>query len=245
MKFYLLSNFMTSNFWHENLITEYDKDWDRKEDDPLFPRFSRDQGPFCPVCHKNMRHLYPLSPLRREIHVAKPYFGDIVTRGAEVYFSDRAKIIYEESDLKGIEKFRKIEILKVACHNGVRKAKLSPLPTYYWCQIAVDGATWDYEKSKAIYSKPDPIICEYCKDYKGFIRGYSGLYVDESRWNGNNIFELLGIGGKIMVDESFKSWVECNNLTGANLIPESMTSLDLKADSLESTIKKLYNGFTE
>ena len=64
MKFYLLSNFMTSNSWHENLITEYDKDWDRKEDDPLFPRFSRDQGPFCPVCHKNMRHLYPLSPLR-------------------------------------------------------------------------------------------------------------------------------------------------------------------------------------
>ena len=71
------------------------------------------------------------------------------------------------------------------------------------------------------------------------------MYVDESRWNGSNIFELLGIGGKIMVDENFKSWVECNNLTGANLIPESMTSLDLKADSLESIVKKLYNGFTE
>ncbi len=245
MKFYLLRSFVTSNFWDENEIAVYCKDWDRKDDDPLCPRFSNRYGPFCPVCHKSMRSVYPFSPLRREIHVARPYFADIVAHGVQVYFSERAKLLYEESSLKGIEEFREIEILKVVGHNGVRKAKLPPPPTYYFCQIAVDGATWDYEKSKAVYDEPDPIICEYCKDYNGLIKGYEGMYVDESRWNGSNIFELLGIGGKIMVDENFKSWVECNNLTGANLIPESMTSLDLKADSLESIVKKLYNGFTE
>ena len=245
MKFYLLSNFLTDNCWRENEISVFTKDWDRKDDDPLHPKFSNECAPFCPVCHRSMRPSYPLSPLRREIHVARPYFGDIVVRGAKVYFSERAKLLYEESNLTGIEEFKKIEVLRVVCHNGVRKAKLPQVPTYYWCPIVVDGATWDYERSNAVYSDPDPIICEYCKDFTGTIRGYTGLYVDESRWNGSNIFELLGIGGKIMVDENFKSWVECNNLTGANLIPESMTSLDLKADSLESTIKKLYNGFTE
>lgn len=245
MKFYQLRCFMTSNIWEENEITEYCKDWDRKSDDPLYPRFSNDHGPFCPVCHRSMRSLYPFSPLRREMHVAKPYFGDIVAHGVQVYFSERAKLLYEESDLKGIEKFRGIELLKVVGHNGVRKSKLPPPPAYYFCQIAVDGATWDYKKSKAIYSEPDPIICEYCKNYKGLVKGYEGMYVDEERWNGSNIFELLGIGGKIMVDEKFKSWVERNNLTGANLIPESMTSLDLNAESLQNTIEKLYNGFTE
>ena len=245
MKFYLLRNFMTGNCWHENEIRVFAKDWDRKDDDPLHPKFTHDHGPLCPVCHRSMMQLtYPHSPLRREIHVAKPYFGDIVADG-RVYFSERAKLLYEESDLKGIEEFREIEILKVVSHNGVRKAKLPPPPTYYLCQIAVDGATWDYEKSKAVYSEPDPIICEYCKDFKGLIRGYEGLYVDESRWNGNNIFELLGIGGRIMVDENFKSWAERNNLTGANFIPESKTSLDLNAESLRSTIEKLYDGFTE
>ncbi len=172
MKFYLLRSFVTSNFWDENEIAVYCKDWDRKDDDPLCPRFSNRYGPFCPVCHKSMRSVYPFSPLRREIHVARPYFADIVAHGVQVYFSERAKLLYEESSLKGIEEFREIEILKVVGHNGVRKAKLPPPPTYYFCQIAVDGATWDYEKSKAVYDEPDPIICEYCKDYNGLIKGY-------------------------------------------------------------------------
>ena len=243
MKFYQLRCFMTSSIWRENEITEYNKDYDRKDDDPLYPRYSNDHSPFCPVCHKSLRALYPISPLRREIHVARPYFGDIVADGVKVYFSERAKLHYEESDLTGIEEFKKIEILRVVCHNGVRKAKLPPPPTYYWCQVAIDGATWDYEKSKAVYSEPDPIICEYCKNYRGLVKEYRGLYVDESRWNGNSIFELLGIGGKVMVDENFKSWVERNNLTGANLIPESMTSLVSDCD-MTSTITKLYNGLT-
>ena len=246
MKFYQLCDYMTNNYWHENEIKVFCKDWSRKENDPLYPRFKSDYGPFCPVCHESMRtSTYPISPLRREIHIARSYFGDIISDGVRVYFSERAKLLYEKSNLTGIEEFKKIEILKVACHNGVRKAKLPPLPTYYWCPIVVDGATWDYERSKAVYSEPDSIICDYCKNYKGLIKGYDGMYVDESRWNGNNIFELLGIGGKIMVDENFKSWVECNNLTGANLIPESGTSLDLSTESLRSTLEKLYNGFTE
>ena len=55
------------------------------------------------------------------------------------------------------------------------------------------------------------------------IKGYEGMYVDESRWNGSNIFELLGIGGKIMVDETLNLGL-MQQSDGCQSIPESMTS---------------------
>lgn len=55
---------------------------------------------------------------------------------------------------------------------------------------------------------------------------YTGIYVDESRWNGNNIFRLIGIGGTTVVDQTFVDWANENNLTGCHFAPESEPSAD-------------------
>ena len=222
---------MTPNVWEENKIDSYCKDDKLPMSHPLHPQYSIDHGPFCPLCHKSIGNTYSLPPLRREIHLAKPYFGDLINSSLFVYFSERAKKLYEESDLKGVEEFRKIEILRVVTHNGVRKAKLPPCPTYYLADITVDGAIMDYKRSKAVLCPPIGPLCEYCtRPLSGEGRDvdkYTGLYIDESRWNKNNIFYLLGIGGTNVVDQKFKDWFEDNHLVNASsFVPEAESTFN-------------------
>ena len=224
MNFYVVSDKWTPNVWPENEISTYLKDYDRDINDPLFPNFDDHHEPFCPVCHHCLR-TYPLPPLRREIHLAKPYFGDIIVGGPGLYFSEHAMNLYKDAGLTGIEAFRKIEILKVVTHNGVRKGKLPPCPSYYWCDLVVDGAKMDYKKSKAVFCPPVSPLCGFCmiplNHDAGTIDKYTGVYLEESTWNKNNIFLPLGIWSKVMADQVFKNWYDENNLTGIELRPSS------------------------
>ena len=58
------------------------------------------------------------------------------------------------------------------------------------------------------------------KDF-GMIDKYTGIYLEESTWNKNNIFLPLGIWSKVMADQVFKNWYDENKLTGIELRPGS------------------------
>ncbi len=239
MNFYIIEEKMTQNSWEENAISTYQPDESRDENDPLYPKTAHHHPPFCPLCGKSLS-TYALPPLRREIHIAKPFFGDLIYSFG-IYCSERFKILYEQSGLKGIEQFRMIDILRVVTHNGVRKAKLSPLPTYYLADIVVDGAIMDYKRSKAVFCPPIVPLCDYCKlplkEHGCFLDRYSGVFVDQTRWNGNNIFELIGGISLIIVDQTFKSWFDDSQLlSGCLFIPESEKSD--KGHLYDSYVKK-------
>ncbi len=228
MNFYIIQRKRTPNSWNENEIMTYTPDENRDRNDPLYPKIDFNHPPFCPKCGKRLK-IYHLPPLRREIHVAKPYFGDFIS-DSDIYCSERFKTLYEQSGLKGIEQFRKIDILRVVTHNGVRKAKLPPLPTYYLADIIVDGAILDYKRSKAVFCPPIVPLCDYCKlplkkGNGSMLDKTTGIYVDQGRWNGNNIFELIGGISLIVVDKVFKDWFDAQHFNNANLfVPESERS---------------------
>ena len=46
------------------------------------------------------------------------------------------------------------------------------------------------------------------------------VYVDAARWNGNNIFKLIGIGCEV-ADQTFVDWADGNNLKCCHFVPES------------------------
>ncbi|MBQ3388340.1 MAG: hypothetical protein IJG60_03920 [Thermoguttaceae bacterium] len=46
------------------------------------------------------------------------------------------------------------------------------------------------------------------------------IYVDAARWNGNNIFKLIGFGD-IVADQTFVDWADGNNLKCCRFVPES------------------------
>ncbi len=216
MDFFILEGKMTPNIWHENDISSYDKDNLRDWNDPLYPRPIFNQPPFCPLCGHSLR-LYDPPPLRRQIEVARPYFADIVIHGDDMYCSERCRDLFMRSDIQGIERFRKIEILAVLAHNGVRKAKLPPLPVYHLAEIAVDGAAVDDKRSQSVFDPPLGPVCGYCTHGLGE-RGKSrdkhiGLYVDIARWNGYDISRILGTGGTLFATRLFKDFVEENGLT--------------------------------
>ena len=53
------------------------------------------------------------------------------------------------------------------------------------------------------------------------------MYVDETRWNNNNIFELLGGLSLFVVDQRFKDWFDAQHFNNASLfIPDSEMSIN-------------------
>ena len=237
MNFYILKQRKTPNIWVENRISIVsDENWE----DRRYTSYS------CPMCH-DVTKLLPKPPMGKglegEFEVAKPYFGDLVPDYDRIFFSKRARDLFLESGLTGIQKFERIEIVKLKAHNGVRKSKLPPMPEYYLAHIEVDGAVMDYKRSKAVLFAPIVHACEYCSR-SPFLEGryepsnevilistngldkYMGKYVDVSRWNGNNIFLLLGTGGTTVVDQTFVDWARGNNLTGGCFTPENEPCVD-------------------
>lgn len=232
MKFYILKE-IKSNSWHENEFLTFSSDYDRSENDPLYPKLDFNHAPFCPLCHRKLR-VYQHSPLRREIHLAKPYYADVSFSHRSLYCTSRFRNLYiQHPDFKGIEQFRKIDILKVYTHNGVRKAQLPPLPEFYMVDVVVDGAAVDFKKSKAVLRPPIEPVCKFCKKSLGKNGGlsmikHSGLYIDVSNWNNNDIFYLVGIGNTIAVTDKFKEFINDNHLTvNFTFCSESEVSGDL------------------
>lgn len=217
MGFYIVEEFMTDNCWYYNKI------------DPIDRVYDKTHPPFCPYCGRQLRD-YVTFPLNSVMDIAKPYFCDMIYTLGSVYVTERFRDSFEKSGLKGIENFREITLDKIKTHNGVRKAKLPEPPRYFMADLIVDGATIDLKKSKAVFHRPE--FCHYCmfptqEPYErvdfgnmGLVK-WDGYYIDQTRWNGNNIFVVLSYPIYFAVDQKFKDWFEENQfLPGCRFIPE-------------------------
>lgn len=70
------------------------------------------------------------------------------------------------------------------------------------------------DRLAALLESPTRVLYPRCLDK------HMHIYVDAARWNGNNIFKLLGFG-EIIADQTFVDWADGNNLKCCLFVPES------------------------
>ncbi len=184
---------------------------------------------YCPVCGRAVGMLKWLPPHRVKLSSAKPEkWGDFVWgAGFTLIVSDRFKSIYEREGLKGIKFFSPVEVVRV----GKRKTGDLPLglPIYHLIEIVWGGANQDDIASKVVWDK-EP-TCPHCRIDGHHIR-QEGIVLEESSWNGVDIFEARGAPGVILVSERFKGVVERYGLNNVWLIPAEKYGWDERRPGL-------------
>lgn len=173
----------------------------------------------CPVCHKTVSQLRWLPPHRIKLSTSKPEkWGDFVWgAGFPLLISGRFKEIYEKEGLSGIDEISPpVEILKA----GVRK--LPDLPSrhfeYHLIHVPWGGANQDDAASGVSYQNPENIRCSYCRKGVAY-RKQVRIVIEDSSWNGSDIFKPRNTPAQFVVSERFKEMAEKYQLNNLWLIP--------------------------
>jgi len=135
-------------------------------------------------------------------------FGDFIT----FLVSEDFKNKYSNSKLNGISRFEKVVIKKV----NKEKKFLYDIPDYYYVILPVSKIFVDENKSK--YKRNGAIECESCR-VGGVIESMNGVFIDESTWDGKDIFFPINLSGTIIISERFKNFIDENGFTNIEIIP--------------------------
>jgi hypothetical protein len=165
-------------------------------------------APTCAVCSKPIGPRRWIPPykvrLRSGTRTDKP--GDSITGpGFDGFLATtNLQAAYIEASLSGVIDWRPVEIVNWS--GSPYRLTVLPDPT-----ARADVARMDIEFSRS----PD---CSNCQ--QGTIVGYRGVVVDESTWNGDDIFLLMNLG-LLVVTDRFKTIVDENEFTGLSFEPAS------------------------
>lgn len=196
MKFYVINNHLFED-------TEFAYGEEFNDD------FNTGDAERCDKCGAALTSLKWLPPY--EVKLSNPVFGDFVFGTIEPFLvSEHFKNEYEKSNLKGIQNFAPVTIKEV----NNNRTKEQP-PNYFLVNIRLSETLIDEEKSNL--KREGKTQCPECR-MGGIIKGFKGLYLLESSWNGEDIFYAKGLPGTIFVSERFKNFVEDRNISNIELI---------------------------
>lgn len=187
---------------------------------------------WCPVCGRSVSRTRQLPPLRIRLSSGKPErWGDFVWG---TFFtplvSDNFRQMYEKEKLTGIKFFHpQAEVVRV----GGRKSGdfPTPLPTYYFIEVAWGGANQDDLASELVrehHSKPKPQgYCFYCHEGGGMAVSQKRVSIEPGSWTGMDIFEVRGGPPRPVVSERFMCVVEEAGLKNCCFIPTEKYAYEL------------------
>lgn len=183
-------------------------------------------GRRCPVCGGPVESLAWLPPHRSRLSTSKPdKWGDFVWgAGFLVLVSSRFRAVYEEEGLTGIATFHPpVEILRL----GTKKASgfPGPLPVYHLIDIPWGGANQDDIASGVSYELPANVKCPYCRVGVA-CRRQPRVVIDESSWDGTDVFRPRGTPAPFVCSARFKQAVDDHGLTRITLIPAEKYGYD-------------------
>lgn len=186
-------------------------------------------APTCPKCGQYIGGRKWIPPYYIELEMYTRQFGNVVlgTGGDKLVVDDCFKSRFEKVNLTGLEFLGKAEISKIICRGGVKKKQLSEPPLYYIARIQYGSAAIDHEKSGSIFDTGMAPTCQHCR--LGIIRRYSRIVIDESTWNGTDIFLARGIGAAITTTQRFKDWWDSCNFNNCKIIPSEDDHCDFDA----------------
>lgn len=154
-------------------------------------------GQMCPVCGTPVGSLEWLEP--RKVKFSKPKYGEFVY-GIDLLVSERFKMLYESSGLKGIQSFLPVEVVKAK----VAHLRGKPLPDtqYYVLTLVRSNTRLDLKRSKVSGQKRER-RCTLCAPFGSTIDEIDGLYIDDSSWEGESIFHIYAMGDNIFISQEF------------------------------------------
>jgi hypothetical protein len=181
----------------------------------------------CPVCGGTCTAMEWLPPFQIELRMFVKVFGNIIFGPGnnlfmDKYFTNR----FEQSGLTGLEFIGKAEIERIKCYNGVKKKSLGEPPQYYIARMKYGCAAIDHVKSDSQFKVGREPKCDYCRS--GLIEYYPRVVIDETTWDGTDIFFARGIGGKVTCSQRFKDWWDSCHFNNGKLVPVEEYSNDFR-----------------
>lgn len=156
-------------------------------------------GPRCPHCGRPTGLRRWLPPYRVELETWGRHYADIAETGDYLVVSDRFVKLFQEHHLQGLSDFKPVEVVKKT-YRG-RKPAEQP-PSYFQALIPQSPTTIDQQASG--YGWGDgSTLCPVCLRAT-LLKRYTGLVLDETTWNGDDVFFPRG-SGQTMVSERFRT----------------------------------------
>jgi hypothetical protein len=182
-------------------------------------------APHCPQCGEVYDGKEWLPPYRVELEMFTKQYGNVVTgTGGGILVDDYFKDCFEKTNLTGLEIVDKVEVVKLICRMGVRRKSLGTPPQYYLTKIKYGCAAMDHEKSGSVFELGKEPTCDYCR-LGGVIMRYSSITIDESTWDGTDIFLVRGIGA-IVTSQRFKDWWDSCHFNNCRVFPSEEENHD-------------------
>ena len=174
-------------------------------------------APVCPQCGKFVGGMIWIPPYKIELVMYTNQFGNVIDKGEELVVDEYFKSCFEKTDLTGIEFLGEAEITKFTCRWKAKKRQLGTPPQYYVARIKYGCAAIDHNKSGSVFDDGCEPTCDYCRT--GIIRRYPRIVIDESTWDGTDIFLARGKGSTITTSQRFKDWWDSCNFNNCKVVP--------------------------
>jgi hypothetical protein len=168
----------------------------------------------CQKCNSYIGMREPVPPFRVRIETWGIGFGDFAFWLDDFLVSKRFYDAYVSSGLRGLRDFSPTEVLSCRKH----RKHSDEMPLYFRTIPSLGGAKIDLVKSGIDYGELNQGRCDVCLSGPGVLKRWKSVVVDESTWNGDDIFYAYGLPGTLIVSSRFAEWAV--NFDFKNLVLE-------------------------
>jgi hypothetical protein len=162
----------------------------------------------CPVCKAVCGPQVWLPP--RRINASQSDCGDLILGVAfELVVSEKFREAYMAAGLNGLKDFASVEVEEI---KDARYYAARPQITCTRLDELASGVAWEIEP-----------VCSNCR--LGALSKLERVVVDESTWDGSDVFMGTGLYGVKLVTERFVEVVRAANLTNFAFVPANEFSI--------------------
>ena len=172
-------------------------------------------APQCPECGTYIGMLQAKPPFRVHLETWANCYGDFAFWMTDFLVSRRVRDAYSRSSLSGLSDFDAAEVVKSRNHAPVE----GDPPEYFRTIPTIGAASVDVSASGIKWKDDKRPSCLCCLGNGGPLQSWRHVVVDESSWNGDDIFYAYGIPGVLLATSRFVEWAEEHQFK--NLVWES------------------------
>jgi hypothetical protein len=180
----------------DELIEKYRTDFEY--DDSV----GKGEAPRCPKCNSFVGMLESVPPFRVHLETWGDGYGDLAFWMSDFLVTSRFRDEFERSGLCGLQGFVSTECLSHKNHG----AALGVPPEYFRTIPRIGGARVDARASEIEWGDGKRPTCDVCLAGGGVLKRWKRIVIDESSWDGSDIFYPYGIPGALMASGRFYDW---------------------------------------
>jgi len=212
MKFYVIDKRQSGDQLRESYRTDFYYD----------DKVNKGDAPRCPKCTAFVGMLMSFPPYLVRLETLGIGFGDLAFWMDDFLVTRRFQEAYDSYGLRGLSEFVPVKVLSCKKHRKLRE----DMPSYFRTMPNRGSATIDPVASKIEWGEPKNPRCEVCLSGDGVLKRWKSVVVDESTWNGDDIFYAYGLPGTLIVSSRFADWAKEQNFRNLILVDAQSSSHD-------------------